>query len=137
MFSCEITQRHNVNLKLFMDYVNFDIGIIFWNVYCFVVFCWIYKKDKLHCDIFIEINQSFLYLEGVEKYISQQIKKLNKNLLIYDGNFKIWCVDLVIWTPCQMRWSTHLTVISESSVNHKTVYLFRMIFVEKSPVKCT
>ena len=37
----------------------------------FFVFCWI-EKDKLLCNVFIEITQPFLYLDGASKFISQQ-----------------------------------------------------------------
>ena len=40
-------------------------------IYSFV-FGWIEKKVELLCNIFIEITQPFLYLEGAPKYILQQ-----------------------------------------------------------------
>ena len=58
----------------------------------FFVFCWIEKMDELQNDTFIEITQSFLYLEGAPKYIlSAPLKKEhnNKNILIFDNNFDL------------------------------------------------
>ena len=45
-------------------------------IYSFV-FGWIDKKVELLCNIFIEITQPFLYLEGAPKYITlySNIKK--------------------------------------------------------------
>ena len=62
---------------------NFEIGVEFWNVYLLFVSCWIEKKDELLGNIFIEITQPFLYLEGVwfcQKYIFHcNIKKTKQH----------------------------------------------------------
>ena len=46
--------------------------------------------DELQSNIFIEITQPFLYLEGAPRYIlSAPLKKEHKNVLIFDNNFKL------------------------------------------------
>ena len=60
------------------DILIFEIGKLALNFeILFTFFCLIEKKDELPCNIFIEIIQPFLYLDGAPRYISQQQKYFN------------------------------------------------------------
>ena len=57
--------------------VNVEIGVEIWLFIYFFGFCHVKKKETLW-NLFIKIMQSFLYLEGALKLISQeQFKKHN------------------------------------------------------------
>ena len=53
---------------------------------CCFVFSWIKKKEELHCNMFIEVPELFLYLEGALKYISAKFIKI---LSIFNTNCSI------------------------------------------------
>ena len=66
--------------------LNFEIFIYF--------FCWIEKKDKLLCNIFIDTPNLFYILKVPQNTFHCNIKK---KVLIFDTNFNIQ-------RPVQMTW---------------------------------
>ena len=95
---------------------NFEIGVEFWKVY-FLDFCWIEKKNKLLCNIFIEIIEPFHYRSWRCPIIhfTATLKKHNNKMILYSTPISIinalskWhdpyknLLKYLLWSRCDPR----------------------------------